>query len=110
MKKVILLVGLITVLFLLAGCDEGKRESERGYSDRYSIPNMKTLANDTYPYDYFYVIDKSTGVVYLQFSGDRQAGITVVLNADGTPVTVEQLEMNKWDSNFNLYKMNDYIQ
>ena len=95
MKKVILLASLITVLFLLVGCDEGKRGSEMGYSDRYDTPNIRTLANDIYNYKYFYVIDKNTGVVYLQFSGDRKAGITVMLNANGTPITVEQIETNK---------------
>ena len=40
---------------------------------------------------YFYIIDKNTGVVYLAFQGDRRCGISVMLNADGTPVTAEQL-------------------
>jgi len=35
---------------------------------------------------------EDTGVVYLQFEGYRRAGITVALNADGTPITVEQIE------------------
>lgn len=95
MKKAISLVGLIVVLFLLAGCDEGKTRPENEYFDRYSKPNIKILANDTYGNDYFYVIDKSTGVVYLQFEGYRRGGITVALNADGTPITVEQLETDE---------------
>jgi len=95
MKKAILLVGLIAILFLLAGCDGGKAIPENGYSDIYSKPDMKFLAKDVEHYDYFYVVDNATGVVYLQFSGYRRAGITVALNADGTPITVEQIEMEE---------------
>jgi len=95
MKKAISLAGLIVILFLLAGCDEGKAIPGNGYSDRYNKPDVKLLANNTGSYKYFYVIDKNTEVVYLQFEGDRRGGITVALNADGTPVTVEQLEMDE---------------
>lgn len=95
MKKAISLVGLIAILFLLAGCDEGKAIPGNGYSDRYSKPDMKLLAKDVESYDYFYVVDNATGVVYLQFYGYSRAGITVALNADGTPITVEQLETDE---------------
>ena len=77
---------------MLTGCEEGQSISTIGYSTEYNVPDVSCLAKDTGLYNYFYVIDNNTGVVYLQFSGYRRAGITVALNADGTPMTVDQIK------------------
>lgn len=91
MRKTIAIICLTAMLFMLAGCKEGQSQSTPGYSKEYIEPDISILAKDLDSYDYFYVLDNNTGVVYLQFTGFRRAGITVALNADGTPVTVDQI-------------------
>ena len=71
-----------------AGCDRGNRPEQIKGS---IYPNMKVYAVDAGTKDYYYVVDKNTGVVYIQFEGTRTAGITPALNADGTPMTADQL-------------------
>lgn len=95
MKKVTVVIMCIITAFLLSGCKEGQSTLTARYSSKYNIPDVSSLAKDTDSYDYFYVIDNNTGVVYLQFIGFRRAGITVALNADGTPVTVDQIARTK---------------
>ena len=92
MKKTIAIICLTAMLFTLTGCKEGQSTSTPGYSSEYNAPDVLCIAKDTDLYDYFYVIDNNTGVVYLQFSGFRRAGITVALNADGTPITIDQIK------------------
>jgi len=93
MKKTIAIICLTAMLFMLTECKEGQSTSTTRYSSEYNVPDISSLAKDTDSYNYFYVIDNNTGVVYLQFSGFRRAGITVALNADGTPITVNQIRM-----------------
>lgn len=40
---------------------------------------------------YSYIVDKNTGVVYLYYEGNNRAGLTVMVNTDGTPITADQL-------------------
>lgn len=40
---------------------------------------------------YQYLVDSNTGVVYIEYSSMYQRAITVMLNADGTPITADQL-------------------
>lgn len=92
MKKTIAIICLTAMLFMLTGCGEGQSTSIPGYSSEYKVPNISILTNDAGPYNYFYVIDNNTGVVYLQFIGYGRAGITVALNSDGTPITIDQIK------------------
>lgn len=95
MKKTIAIICLTAMLFMLAGCKEGQSISTQGYSSEYISPDISILAKDADSYDYFYVIDNNTGVVYLQFNSFRRAGIIVALNADGTPVTIDQIKAER---------------
>lgn len=95
MKKileVITIICLITVVLSLAGCDEGQSVQDAGYSIENDKPDITVLAKDIPHYSYFYVVDNNTGVVYLQFYGYRKAGITVMMNPDGTPVFADQIK------------------
>ena len=47
------------------------------------------------PGDYYYVVDERTGVVYISYNSVKRHSMTVALNADGTPVTKEQLLKEK---------------
>ena len=79
-KKLLYIVILIMIgLFFL-----GKNLEIQATSN--PTPDMITIANDRKS-DYHYVVDKKTNVVYVECS----AGMTVMVNADGTPITADQL-------------------
>lgn len=87
MKKLIL--AAILAATMLTGCDTGQKGTKvRG--DVY--PKITQYGTDTEEYTYFYAVDERTGTVYLLFDAFRRAGITDAVNADGSPVTKEQLE------------------
>lgn len=78
MKKLIVCVALIGML--LCGC------SSEPPSNGDSAMNGRFVAVETNGY-YSIVVDTETNVMYLQFnSGLYRYGITVLLNADGTPM------------------------
>lgn len=89
MKKAILLV-LITVMTasILNGCGTGVVSAERNIQDVH--PNVIEIGDADDVNGYFYLVDKNTGVVYLCYEGYRRRAITVMLNADGTPITADQ--------------------
>ena len=84
MKKI--LFALILCLMLLVGCDTAADSADRNTPNLYEV-------GDFFFRDYRYLIDRNTGVVYLEKSAEKGGGIVVMLNADGTPVTAEQLEI-----------------
>ena len=86
MKKLIAVICFIA-LMVLSGCDQ----EETQYDYKYQRPNIAFVSRRGNFYNYYYIVDENTGVVYLQFDGNRRAGITVMLNIDGTPVTVDQI-------------------
>ena len=90
MKKILLITSMIIVLVLCAGCNRGVSEISLD-SSQVVKPDITKPSYDLIGSDWFYIIDNATGVVYLGFSGAERAGITVALNADGTPVTVDQI-------------------
>lgn len=79
MRKVFLLVFLVVVL--ITGCST-------------QVPGPKFDEVSTDKYGCSYLIDQRTGVVYLEYHNGDIYGITVMLNADGTPVTANQLEVS----------------
>ena len=81
MKKI--LIATTLCLMLLVGCGTVADSADR------STPNLYKVGNFTFN-DYRYLIDRNTHVVYLEHRG---GGIVVMLNADGTPITAEQLEI-----------------
>lgn len=88
MKKA-LIIFMILSLFLLSGCDYGSKA--RNIDSNGISPDMTILGKDVVEYTFTYAIDERTEVVYIILDGFRRGGITVALNADGTPVTKEQL-------------------
>lgn len=73
-------------------------ESVETVNSVHAVPNISVsdeyqMAGNEYNRRYFrYIIDENTGVVYLQVYGGGAVGVTVMLNADGAPVTREQIE------------------
>lgn len=87
MKKILLAAVLVAVM--LTGCDSG----QRGTTVKGDVyPKITQYGIDTGEFTYFYAVDGRTGTVYLLFEAYGRGGITVALNADGTPVTKEQLK------------------
>lgn len=87
------------VLCILGGCgNTGSSASPSKVNNESDIvPNIISFGGN---YDdfgansgerYGYIVDRNTGVVYLSYDAYRRHAITVMLNADGTPVTAEQL-------------------
>ena len=78
---------------LLTGCSKNVSEVTNDYSN-HVVPNIVELGkanNSVISSYYYYSIDRNTGVVYLNDDSYYRHAITVMLNADGTPVTAEQL-------------------
>lgn len=96
MKKILEVVAVIClsiiIVLSLAGCGEGQSRQDVGYSIESNKADVTVLAKGVPNYSYFYVVDNKTGVVYLQFHGNYQGGITVMMNPDGTPVLADQIK------------------
>ena len=87
MKKLILAAMLAAVM--LTGYNNG----QTGTTVKGDVfPRIIQYGTDTGTNTYYYAVDERTGVVYLMFKGLYCGGVTVALNADGTPVTKEQLK------------------
>lgn len=89
MRKYRIVLALCVVL--LTGCSKNTSKATNDYSNNV-VPNIVELGkatSDTGGY-YYYSIDRNTGVVYLNYVSNYIHSITVMLNADGTPVTAEQ--------------------
>ena len=84
MKKIII---ILLYTLLLTGCTNNN--SQALVSDQDIKPNIMTLDDNSYRY--YYTVDRNTHVVYLTCYAGNQAGITVYVNADGTPVLAEDL-------------------
>ena len=56
-------------------------------------PEIERYKDDSFSLrSYSYLVDKRTGVVYLEVAHKDAISVILMVNADGTPVTVEQLE------------------
>lgn len=78
-------------MIILIGCGKNTASAYKDFSSGVA-PNILACGSPSATGDsYFYVIDINTGVVYLSYSAGYHHGITVMLNADGTPITAEQL-------------------
>lgn len=91
MKKYWIVLALCVVL--LTGCSKNSTSNVASDNNNHVVPNIVELGKATSDTDgyYYYSIDRNTGVVYLSYDAYYRHGIVVMLNADGTPVTAEQL-------------------
>lgn len=85
-KKIML---LLFCAVMLTGCGHEIRSVEADGPSLIRVDKSMILSDQ-----YCYLIDENTGVVYLEYHGTEKAAITVMLNADGTPVTAQQLEID----------------
>lgn len=90
MNKIIKIICACAMFsLLLSGCVKNANKPDKDISSGIT-PNILSTSN-LGSEDYFYIVDKNTGVVYLGYEGYRRYGLSVMLNPDGTPVTAEQL-------------------
>ena len=90
MKRFLLMV---TMACILTSCSPSNVDTNRDLI-KDLIPTPKLLTSETTSingWHYVYIVDKNTGVVYLEYDAVYRHALTVMLNADGTPITAEQL-------------------
>lgn len=86
MKNKIISVLLATLIVLsINGCGSSVVADAETAQEQTAMFERHTL-DDWYSI----IVDKETGVCYLEMSGGYQYGITVMLNADGTPKIWEE--------------------
>lgn len=90
-KKVMLFVLIGIMVFILCGCSDNPPMRKDAGDIK---PSVTILSNSDRLEcaDFFYIIDNKTGVVYLGFENSHRAGITVMLNTDGSPITYDQIK------------------
>ena len=86
MRVVSLILVLVMVAVLLASCSTTNEASQPNpFANRFEF-----FAAGFYRY---VIVDKATGVCYLEsVNGGHGPALTVLLNADGTPVTWEEAQ------------------
>lgn len=96
MKRIVI---ALFALMLLVGCGGNSAGANRDFSSGIK-PNILECGSSGADGggSYYYIVDMNTGVVYLSYDGYRRHAISVMLNADGSPVTAEQLGIDyKWE-------------
>jgi len=88
MKKILMLL-LVVAMLTFAGCESLSSAFEAGHPSEQAKPNIYEV-NPSYGH-YYYAVDRATDVVYLVYTTGSQQSMTVMLNADGYPVTATQL-------------------
>lgn len=96
--KVFCVLILFIFCAVLSGCRSSGKNLSRAVVDTSSgvKPRLMAVGGEciAISYGYSYLVDRNTGVVYLVYQDYNRYGITVMLNADGTPVTAKQLEIS----------------
>jgi hypothetical protein len=82
MKRFLLMV---TMACVLTSCSPSNVDVN---GDSISTLNLLEFKLDEH---YSYIVDKNTGVVYLEYDGYYRHALTVMLDTDGKPVTAKQL-------------------
>ena len=87
-KRKIILSALTLFMFIcsISSCGKGIENSSKIVTPNLTIYDSANT--------YYYIVDNATNVVYLSYSRGYKGGITAMLNADGTPVTADQLGLS----------------
>lgn len=85
-KKLGLVISITLAMFLglgLVGCSDSELETKTSPASEVAEENILVEVNSSGNATTYY--DPDTKVMYLWVSGYRKGGLTVMLNADGTP-------------------------
>lgn len=93
MKKKVMLTILMVVIFVmlvvvLCGCMDITPHNTIDFSDRFIVLKEKTVSNAIYIEMY----DKNTKVMYVFMKLGSAGSLTVLVNADGTPMLYSEEE------------------
>ena len=98
MKKwqgVFITITLFALVITLSGCDIDAKRGVTTVRNSGIAPDLtyyvNTINDDGSGVYYSYLIDNRTGVVYLRYREGFSSGIIVMLNTNGTPVTVDRI-------------------
>lgn len=96
MKKIFAIVLVILLMTRLAGCYVEPAQGDLFDSGgRFTVVEHNTC-NDSTKYYSFTLVDEETGVLYvLIHTNQHKMAMTVLLNADGTPMTLEEYKTCK---------------
>lgn len=78
------LSAIVVLVLFMAGCLDKD-------TDEKKVIKPELVNTNENVYDYSYIIDKNTGVVYLQVEAGYKIGITAYLKPDGTPYLADEL-------------------
>lgn len=84
MKKMVIAIALVSVL--LCGCSNFCKEPKERIDDRFVTVQRQIESR------FKIIVDTETNVMYLMDGLGHQGGITVLLNADGTPMLWDEKE------------------
>ena len=97
-KRILVLSLFFTCFFALSGCGSNvaNKAPKKG---EYPTPKITVYTDkkeaDVKYEEYYYAVDERTGVVYIVYENQHQYGMTPAINADGTPMTKDQLMEEK---------------
>lgn len=77
---------IIVIASVLSGCSRNKGDEKLAADISQRFIEVADHISFTDKYDYSVFVDSETKVMYLVIYGGYRAGITVILNADGTPM------------------------
>lgn len=90
MKKLLVALSVL-VITSLTGC-KGQAPPDHENTENYKLPNISRIASQWSSSGYNYLLDKNTGVVYLEYDGGHGRAITVMFNTDGTVMTEKDIK------------------
>lgn len=87
---------LAVLILCLGGCGDSKpgiyKSSPADVQTLEDYKELDLVSSNNGDYGYSYLVDKNTGVVYLEYRGYYKYAITVMFNADGTIMTEDDIK------------------
>lgn len=88
---------LAIILFFWFKHDERAESTRPVLADKHRsynrfFPNMEEIARGPKDSCWSYFVDHTTGCIYIKYTTGWQCGLAIVLNPDGTPMTLEDLD------------------
>ena len=85
-KTIIAVISVTIMLILFVSCEESNDTIESP-KEKFSIVYEQSVDDKL---NVYIIRDNVTNVLYMYTTGMRKAGLTQLINADGTPVTYNQ--------------------
>lgn len=89
MKKILITILILALCILFAGCAERDENERRVYYVCEGITFVEVVGIDGSKQPYKILVHKETRVMYVEYCGAYQGGISVMLDEDGNPLLWE---------------------